>query len=50
MSDEEDDFKTIKIKKIIWKKLNYLKLGEDAKTISHIIKKLIEYYEEGEKK
>lgn len=47
---KDEDFKTIKIKKDVWLRLNYLKLGEDAKTISHIIKKLIEYYEKGEKK
>jgi len=48
VSDEEDDFKTIKIKKTVWRKLNYLKLEEDAKTISQIINKLIDNYEKGE--
>ena len=43
---DEQTFKTIKIKKDVWKKLNYLKLEEDAKTISQIINKLIVFYEE----
>jgi predicted CopG family antitoxin len=43
---DEQTFKTIKIKKDVWKKLNYLKLEEDAKTISQIINKLIVSYEE----
>jgi len=45
MKNNDDDFKTIKIKKDIWLKLNLLKLNEDAKTISFIIKKLIDNYE-----
>lgn len=45
MTDEQI-FKTIKIKKTVWKKLNYLKLENDAKTISQIISKLIDTYEE----
>lgn len=46
MSEPRDDqtFKTIKIKKDVWRDLNYLKLEEEAKTISNIISKLIEYY------
>lgn len=42
---DEQTFKTIKIKKDVWKKLNYLKLEQDAKTISQIINKLIISYE-----
>jgi predicted CopG family antitoxin len=46
VSEPRDDqtFKTIKIKKDVWRDLNYLKLEEEAKTISNIISKLIEYY------
>lgn len=44
-SEKEDQvFKTIKIKKAVWRKLNYLKLEEDAKTISEIINKLVDFY------
>ena len=35
-------FKTIKIKKDVWKKLNILKLEKDAKTISKVIEDLVE--------
>lgn len=45
-----EDFKTIKIKYEIWKKLNYLKLEKETKTISEVIAKLIETYEKGVKK
>ena len=44
MENSEQDFKTIKIKKNIWKELNVLKLNEDAKTISDVIRKIIDYY------
>jgi len=45
VSKNNEIHKTIKIHHDVWLRLNYLKLGEDAKTISNIIKKLIEYYE-----
>lgn len=41
---DEQVFKTIKIKKNVWKQLNLLKLEEDEKTISNIISKLIDSY------
>jgi len=41
---DEQVFKTIKIKKNVWKQLNLLKLEEDEKTISNIISKLIDNY------
>jgi len=43
----DSDFKTIKIKKDVWKKLLEFKLNQEEKTINNVINKLIKSYEGG---
>jgi predicted CopG family antitoxin len=46
---EESGFKTIKINKELWLKLNYLKLNDGKKTINDVIEQLIENKEKEQK-